>query len=156
MGASPGEQTAVEAVFREQGDRMWRTLRLATGNSDVASEAVAEAFAQLIARGSDIRDPAAWAWRSAFSIAAGEMKRRGRDRPLPEDLPARAPELLVDLERALRTLSHHQRVSILLADYAGWSHSEIARIIHSTPAAVAVHVHRARRRLKGILEVHDA
>jgi RNA polymerase sigma-70 factor (ECF subfamily) len=146
---------AIEAIYREHGDRLWRALRLATASEDVASEVLAEAFAQLIARGVAIRDPGAWVWRSAFKIAAGEMQRRGRHDPLPQELPVESPELLVDLERALRTLSPHQRTAVILAEYAGWSHMEIARTLHSTPAAVGVHVHRARRRLRALLEVRD-
>jgi hypothetical protein len=30
---------AVEAVYREQGDRLWRAIRLATGNSEIANDA---------------------------------------------------------------------------------------------------------------------
>ena len=48
---------------------------------DIASEALSEAFAQLIARGAAVHDPASWVWRSAFRIARGEMQRRGRDEP---------------------------------------------------------------------------
>ena len=150
-----GQRTAVEAVYRQQRERLWRALRLVTGSSDIASEALSEAFAQLIARGAAVHDPASWVWRSAFRIARGEMQRRGRDEPLIEELPVEAPEPLVDLLRGLSTLTPHQRTSVVLADYAGWTHAEIARALRSTPAAVAVHVHRARRRLRAFLEERD-
>jgi len=148
-------ETTIEAVYREHGARMWRALRLATGSPDVASEALAEAFAQLIARGPGVRDPVAWVWRAGFKLAAGEMQRRGRSVELSDELPADAPESLVDLDRALLMLTRHQRTAVVLADYAGWSHGEIASILGSTPGAVAVHVHRARRKLKSLLEEHD-
>jgi RNA polymerase sigma-70 factor, ECF subfamily len=149
-------RAALEAVYLEHGARLWRALVLFTGSADVASEAVAEAFAQLIARGSAVKDPAAWIWRSAFRIASGEMQRRRLLDPLPDELSFDAPEPLIDLSRALMALTVHQRTSIVLADYAGWSHADIARLLRSTPAAVAVHVHRARRRLRTLLEVDDA
>jgi RNA polymerase sigma-70 factor (ECF subfamily) len=147
---------AIESLFRTQSPKLWRALRLATGSPDVASEAVADAFAQLIARGSAVRDPAAWVWRAGFKIAKGELQRRSRAVQLPENLPRDAPEPLVDLEVALRALTTHQRTAVVLADYAGWSHAEIAEILGSTSAAVAVHVHRARRRLRAMLEEDDA
>jgi RNA polymerase sigma-70 factor, ECF subfamily len=150
-----GQRTAIETVYRQQGDRLWRALRLAMGSSDVATDAVAEAFAQLIARGPDVRDPVGWVWKAAFRIAAGEMKRRVRDAALAEDLPIDAPEPLVDLERGLRELTPHQRAAVVLAEYAGWTHAEIARALRSTPAAVAVHVHRARKRLRVLMEERD-
>lgn len=149
-------RAALEGVYLEHGDRLWRALVLATGSSDIAAEAVAETFAQLIARGPAVKDPAAWIWRSAFRIASGEMQRRRLLDPLPDELPFDAPEPLIDLSRALRTLTPHQRTAVVLADYAGWGHADIARLLGSTPAAVAVHVHRARRRLRALLEVDDA
>lgn len=129
---------AIEAVYRHEADRLWRALRLATGSGDVASEIVSEAFAQLLARGSVVHDARAWLWRSAFKIAAGEMQRRRRYGCSFEELPADAPEPLVDLERALGVLTPHQRTAIVLAECGGWRHSEIARVLGSTPAAVAV------------------
>jgi len=57
----------LERVYREQGPKMQRALLLFTGDRDVADDAVAEAFAQALARGSEMRShPAGFgAWRSA-------------------------------------------------------------------------------------------
>jgi RNA polymerase sigma-70 factor (ECF subfamily) len=55
---------------------MWRALYAYAGDPEVASDAVSEAFAQALRRGSAIRELDRWVWRSAFRIAAGEMKRR--------------------------------------------------------------------------------
>jgi hypothetical protein len=41
--AATGE---VEAVYRQDGDRLWRSVYAFAGNEEVASAAVAEAFAQ--------------------------------------------------------------------------------------------------------------
>jgi hypothetical protein len=52
---------------------------------EVASDAVAEAFAvPALWRGR--RDLPAWVWRSAFRIAAGELKRRTITDRIPEGL----------------------------------------------------------------------
>jgi RNA polymerase sigma-70 factor, ECF subfamily len=136
-----------ETTFREQGPRLWRSLLLSSGDREVASDAVAEAFAQLLARGPDVRDPAAWVWRAAFKIAAGQMKERASvDSRLP-DVAVDQPESVTDLLRALATLSASQRTAVVLADYAGYRHREIATIVGSTAGAVAVQAHRGRRRL---------
>ena len=66
----------LEAVYRQDGDRLWRALYAFAGNEDVASDAVAEAFAQALRRGAAIRDKRSWVWRSAFRLASGELKRR--------------------------------------------------------------------------------
>ena len=72
--ASP--QDAVERVWREHGPKLWRSLTAFTGDADLASDAMAEAFAQALGRGNDIHQADRWIWRSAFLIAKGELKRR--------------------------------------------------------------------------------
>lgn len=146
----------LERLYREQGARLWRSITLSTGSRDVADDAVAEAFAQAIARGDAIHDPAAWIWRAAFRIAAGELKERSMAGLTTIQDSEDAPEPVVDLVRALATLTPHQRTAVVLADYAGYPHREIARILGSSVSAVGVHVHRARRRLRRLLEAGDA
>jgi RNA polymerase sigma-70 factor, ECF subfamily len=151
-GMSGGTETALEALFRQEASRLWRSLFLSTGDGEVAGDAVAEAFAQALGRGDELRDPRAWVWRVAFRIASAEMGTRRRADP-PGDVEGayEMPESLVDLVRALQRLTAHQRASIVLHGYAGYSHREVAALIGSTPAAVAVHIHRARRRLRTML-----
>jgi DNA-directed RNA polymerase specialized sigma24 family protein len=50
---------SVELLFRDDADRMWRAVLAFAGDPDIASESVAEAFAQALRRGSALRDPAA-------------------------------------------------------------------------------------------------
>jgi RNA polymerase sigma factor (sigma-70 family) len=146
----------LERVYREHGERLWRAVLLAAGSREVADDAVAEAFAQALRRGQAVRDPAAWVWRAAFRIAAGELKERGVVETLAVEPTAGMAEPFVDLWRALATLPRMQRASVVLADYAGWSHREIAKALGSSVSAVGVHVHRARRRLRHLLEDEDA
>jgi DNA-directed RNA polymerase specialized sigma24 family protein len=94
-------------------------------------------------------------WRTAFRIAAGELKRRRAQVPFDEDPVVGMPEPFVDLWRALALLPASQRAAVVLADFAGWSHREIAKGLGSSVSAVGVHVHRARKRLRELLEVSD-
>ena len=142
----PGE---IERLYRDQGDRMWRALLAYAGDPEVASDAVAEAFAQALRRGDAIRDPARWVWRTAFRIAAGMLKERRMVGPEQDiglsyemDLPAR------ELVEALRQLSPRQRASVVLHHAAGYPVREVAAILGSTPAAVKVHLMRGRDRLR--------
>ena len=147
-------ETAIESCYREQRERLWRSLLLFAGDPEVAGDALAEAFAQAIRRGDEIRDLAAWVWRTAFHVARGELKRRRAGVPLPE-LPVEMAEETVDLTRALAMLSPKQRASVVLRLYAGYSAKETAAIIGSTPAAVGVHLKRARARLRDLLKEDD-
>ena len=145
----------LESVYREHGARLWRSVFLASGSREVADDAVAEAFAQALRRSRALRDPAAWVWRTAFRIAAGELKERGRMTTFTNEPVSGMPEPFVDLWRALAQLPLKQRASVVLADYAGWSHREIAKALGSSVSAVGVHVHRARKRLRDLLEEED-
>ena len=90
-------------LYQDEGSRLWRAVFAYGGDAEVASDAVAEAFAQCIRRGDEVRDPRAWVWRSAFRIAAGELKERGRQQELgTEDRPHEIPEEVGDLMNADR------------------------------------------------------
>jgi RNA polymerase sigma-70 factor (ECF subfamily) len=147
---------AVERSYRKQAERLWRALVLFCGDRDVASDAVSEAFAQAIVRGPSIEDVDRWVWRSAFNIARGELKRRGRLTPGVIDLPTEVPIDTVDIVRALAKLTPKQRASIVLHHYAGYSTRETAEIIGSTAGAVGMHLSRGRARLQALLgESHE-
>jgi RNA polymerase sigma-70 factor (ECF subfamily) len=145
----------IERLYREQGDRIWRGLLAFAGDPEVANDAVAEAFAQVLRRGDEVRDPERWIWRAAFRIAAGELKER---RKIVETVAAPAYEMdepARDLVVALGALSERQRASVVLHDAAGYSAREVAKIVGSTEAAVRVHLMRARRRLQELLKDDD-
>ena len=149
------EHEAVERVWIEQGPKLWRSLLAFTADTDVANDAMAEAFAQAMGRGPDIRDHARWIWRAAFRIAAGELQNRRREVELVQELPYDMPESTADLVRALWRLSPHQRAVIVLRHYAGMSSNEVGAILGIAPTTVRVHLMHARRRLRAELEEHD-
>lgn len=147
--AATGE---VEAVYRQDGGRLWRALYAFAGDEDVASDAVAEAFAQALRRGTAIRDVRSWVWRSAFRLAKGDLKRgsnllRG---PLPEGAvhDAHPDEQLLD---ALRELTPQQRAVIVLHYYVDCPVREIARRTGINPLAVRAHLSRGRKHLRVLL-----
>ena len=149
--AAVDARAGFERLYREEGDRLWSAVLAYAGDRDVASDAVAEAFAQAIRRGDAIRQPIAWIWRAAFRIAAGELKRR-------RDHSSRVPERSYEMDdvggsilQAVATLSERQRAAVALHYYADRSLKDTARIMGTSAAAVGVHLHRARRRLRDIL-----
>ncbi len=145
---------SLEGLYRRDGDGLWRAVLMYAGDPEVASDAVAEAFAQALRRGEALRDPGRWVWRAAFRIAAGELKRRRSIVGAPEE-PSSDAVLPVILREALRMLSPKQRAAVVLHHYAGYPVRDVARIIGSTSSAVGVHLHRARERLRLLLEDHD-
>ncbi|MDP9226839.1 MAG: sigma-70 family RNA polymerase sigma factor [Actinomycetota bacterium] len=147
---------SIERVYREHGPRIWRGVYAYCRDPDLATDAVAEAFAELLRRGDGVRDPAAWAWRTAFRVAAGALKERRRMSNEMPDRSAEMDESPVDLMRALARLSPKQRGALVLHYYAGYPVRDIARILDSTSSAVKVHLSTGRKRLRLILEADDA
>lgn len=145
----------LEGLYRRDGARLWRAVMMYSADREVASDAVAEAFAQALQRGVAIRDPDRWVWRAAFRIAAGELKRRRQTAVLDRREPPPDPELPIVLREALAVLSPKQRAAVILHHYAGYPVRDVARIIGSTSSAVGAHLHRGRERLRRLLEGTD-
>jgi RNA polymerase sigma-70 factor (ECF subfamily) len=146
----------LEALYREQAPHLWRALLAYAGDGEVASDALAETFAQAIARGDAIERPEVWVWRVAFRIAAGELKDRRRRLPMMGvergyEMPDPVPELIT----ALAKISPNQRLAVVLHDYADRPTHEIAEILGASRATVHVHLSSGRRRLRALMEDDD-
>jgi RNA polymerase sigma-70 factor, ECF subfamily len=142
----------LERLYLEQGARMWHAVLAFAGDPEVASDAVAEAFAQALRRGEEIRDAERWIWRTMFRVAAGELKARSRSVPMTIERTYEMEEPARELVAALSRLSERQRAAVVLHHAAGYPIREVAAIVGSTPAAVKVHLMRGRRRLRELLE----
>ena len=151
------EAQAVETVFREDGDRMWRTLFVFSGDPDIASDAVAEAFAQALRRGAAIRDVRRWVWRAAYRVASGDLKQRSViDRGPVPDVAAAQEGIDLELLGALRRLTPQQRTVLTLFYYVDCPVREIARRTGLNALAVRAHLSRGRKRLREVLGEEDA
>jgi RNA polymerase sigma-70 factor, ECF subfamily len=148
------ETSDVEGLYREHRDRLWRSVYLFAADREIATDAVAEAFAQALRRGDAIRDPLRWVWRAAFRIAAGELKRRS-DAPAVRTEPAHDLPTDPSLAEALRRLTSRERQAVVLRYYADRSLREIAATTGSTFPAVGMLLTRARRKLRALLEDDD-
>ncbi len=145
----------LDELYKLHAERLWRAVFAYTGDREVTNDAVAEAFAQCLRRGKDVRYPKAWLWQAAFHVAAGEMNRRGTLSELREDLGYEMPEKAWALLAALGSLPSRQRAVLVLYYYAGYRTGEIASIVGSSTATVRVHLSRGRKRLRQLLEEDD-
>jgi RNA polymerase sigma-70 factor (ECF subfamily) len=146
----------VEAVYRADAERLWRAVYAFTGDAEIASDAVAEAFAQVLNRGAAVRDPAAWTWRTAFRISAGVLKARSTAGAEPPTLGEHVdtygdPDLLA----ALRQLPDAQRAAVILFYYADLPIRDIAARLDTNSLAVRANLSRGRSRLRQLLGDHD-
>jgi DNA-directed RNA polymerase specialized sigma24 family protein len=84
------------ALYREVGPQLWRAILVyAGGRREVADDAVGEAFARAIESDGVIRRPFPWLYRTAFRIAAAELRRE--EAPFPRSRPGSTTPPLVRL-----------------------------------------------------------
>lgn len=149
-------QSDIEALYRADADRLWRAIYAFAGDAEIASDAVAEAYAQLLNRGNAVRDPAAWVWRAAFRISRGELKSRRHAIDPPRD-PASHVDAYADddLLSAVRALPDGQRAAVILFYYADLPIRQIADRLGTNGLAVRANLSRGRRRLRQLLGDRD-
>ena len=140
-----------DAIYREAGARLWRSLYAYTaGEREIAQEALAEAFARAMERDGQIRNPVPYLYRTAFRIAAAEMRRARRVAPEPAP-SVTDPEGAADLLAALRRLTPGQRAAVFLHYQADLPVREVATLMGTSAAVVKVHLSQGRKRLRVLL-----
>ena len=72
------------------------------------------------------------------------------------DVGVTLPDPAFDLVAALHQLTEQQRACVVLCDLAGHAAPEAARLLGTTAATVRVQRMRRPRRLRDLLEDHDA
>lgn len=153
---------SVEAIYRADAERLYNALCAFGGDPDVAGDAVAEAYAQLLHRGSAVSNPVSWTWRAAFRIAAGTLKARRAEEARQSDGTSESSHPLAadsygdpDLVAALRRLPDNQRAAVVLYYYLDLPIRQIADRLGSNSLAVRANLSRGRRRLRKLLGDHD-
>lgn len=130
--------------------------------ADVAQEALLRAW-RALPRFRGEASFGTWLHRITVNTAWTLRKRARRHaaEPLETDvedrglLPERAGELAetrAGLRRALAALTPGQRAVVVLRDVYGWSNAETARELGITEITAKVRLHRARLRLRTLLE----
>ena len=160
-----GDRVAFEDLVRLTHRRVYTlAYRLVKDRND-AEDVAQEAYLRIFRGLAGFREEAAfetWMHRIVANCAMTHLRKRGRFGDLLRDedgpdlpQPDRAQQLAVDrdeLTRGLAALPEGQRVTLLLKDVYGLSVREIATELGIEEGAVKVRVHRARRRLKDLLE----
>ena len=145
----------IEALYQADAGRLWRAVYAFAGDAEIASDAVAEAYAQLLRRGA-VRDPAAWVWRTAFQISRGALKARRLDVSIAvTDVDHTDAYVDHDLLTAVRRLPDGQRAAVILFYYADLPIRQIADRLGTNSLAVRANLSRGRRRLRELLGDHD-
>jgi len=153
--ASDRRRDTAFTEFFESVEQPLRSALVARFGADRGREGTAEAMA--------------WAWTNrdrlasidnplAYLFRVGQSRtRRWFTRPIPIDrsrLDLKVePWVEPALAEALRQLSRHQRVAVVLAHGFGWTHKEVGELLHISPSSVQNHVERGLAKLRGGLGV---
>jgi uncharacterized protein len=148
-----GDPAAFAALVERNRDRIEAVVERMVGGDaeDVVQEALLRAYLGL----SQLRDPArfdAWLCGIAVNLAKMRLRRRALERRLvAEPGPGggfEERELLELVRDAVNVLPARQRDVVLMHYIDGLSCDEIAALLGSSPGAVRVRLHRARRQLR--------
>ena len=142
-----GAQDRVEAVYRAVHPRLWRALLAYTGDTELASDAEAEAFAQVIRRGDAVEDVEAWVWRSAFRIASGLLASRSSHLG-DVDRSVSATPSMAEFLGLLSGLSAQQRACVALRYVGDYTSPEIGELLGTSAGTVRVQLNRAHAALR--------
>jgi RNA polymerase sigma-70 factor (ECF subfamily) len=141
----------------------------------VADDLIQETFLKIQNNLKDLKDPSklsSWIFRIAYNLCQDHFRQLKRSRKeeridqegiedFKESLIQKGPDIQKELEQRqmgecvqdqINLLPESMRTVLLLFDIMEFSHQEIADILGSTVKNVKVRLHRARKKLKPILE----
>lgn len=169
--ARSGDREAFSILAERHQHQVFTLAMRLTGDYDLAGDISQEALLRAWRGIGGFRGDArfsSWLYRITVNVAWTQLSRRRRTRHSPleavENLAATPtgfdhPELAFEaanlrgrLRRALLRLPQRSRVVVVLRDVYDWSHAQIAETLGISVSASKVRLHRARKRLRTILE----
>jgi RNA polymerase sigma factor (sigma-70 family) len=159
-----GGRARFDDFFREEHERLFKSLYFVTGSRADAEELMQDAFLRLWERWDridTIDDPTGYLFRVALN--GFRMRRRRaatairRAVPVPEIRDVfREAEMRADVRTLLLGCTPRQRAALVLVDLLGYPSEQAARILHVRPSTVRVLVSKGRRALQAREGARDA
>lgn len=171
--AQRGDSAAFDAIYRRHSARIYAVCLRIAGNTAEAEDLTQDAFLQVLRKIRSFRGESAfstWLHRIAVNLALMRLRRKtSREVPLEEttgeqsEAPTRKELVVPDLElagfvdrlhiqRAMAKLRPAQKLVVELHDIHGYQHNEIARMLDWTVGNSKSQLHRARTRLRKVLQ----
>jgi RNA polymerase sigma-70 factor (ECF subfamily) len=165
-GCLSGDLRAYEQLYTMHGARMKNLARNLLGNPMDAEDAVQETFLKVQRSIAGFRGQSSfvtWTYRILINTCYDARRSRLRKKeianddssesPRPEPRASVAhPSLRMALERALASLTRHQRDVFLLYEVEGFRHAEIAGMLEITETASKNTLFQAKKNLRQLLE----
>ena len=166
--ATNGDRRALDTLVERYSPRVNRLASQLMGDLEEARDAAQESLVKVCTRLKQFRGEAqfaTWLHRLVVNTCRDRMafQRVRRAEPLEldelaisEDPDPSSVAVLTDLRRdladALSRLSADQRIAVVLRDSFGLSYKEISRVARMPVGTAKCYVHRARARLRTLLE----
>lgn len=163
-----GDLRGYEQLYRLQGARMKNVARNILGTASEAEDAVQETFLKVQRSIASFRGQSSfvtWTFRvlvnTCYDLRRSKLRRKEHShdeqdedavkRPEPR-APVTHPSLRMALERALASLTRHQRDVFLLYEVEGFRHAEIAQMLEISETASKNTLFQAKKNLRSMLE----
>jgi RNA polymerase sigma-70 factor (ECF subfamily) len=155
-----GDPDAFGELVRRHRDRMWAVALRTTGNRELASDCVQDAFISAFRRASSYRGDAAvttWLHRIVVNACLDRLRRDKPTSTLPEhELADRrdahaSVDVRLDVRQALDRLPEGQRLALILVDMHGLSVSEAAQVLEVAEGTVKSRCSRGREAMAQLL-----
>ena len=166
--ATNGDRRALDTLVERYSPRVNRLASQLMGDLEEARDAAQESLVKVCTRLKQFRGEAqfaTWLHRLVVNTCRDRMAfqrvRRAEPLELDEHAVSEDPDpscvaMLTDLRRdladALSRLSADQRIAVVLRDSFGLSYKEISRVARMPVGTAKCYVHRARARLRTLLE----
>jgi len=143
----------------EFADSVYRFIRRNLKNDEQANDIVQDSFERLWRNVSDLEYPVvkSWLFSTSYHIMIDIIR---KDKRLTNLEPKHEQELIYEsqysdlneiLNKALDNLPEHQKTSVMLRDYEGYSYKEIGDITGLSEAQVKINIYRGRVALKNFI-----
>jgi RNA polymerase sigma-70 factor (ECF subfamily) len=166
-----GDGAAFGQLVTRYQDRLYNSLVHVVGSTDLAYDAVQDAFIQAYLKLSTFQRASGfytWLYRIAFNVAASRRRRqkpaasvdqaRDESGQEPADAGAAPGERLEQQERAVQVqdalarISEEHRAILVLREVDGCAYEEIAEILDVPVGTIRSRLHRARMQLRDQLK----
>jgi RNA polymerase sigma-70 factor (ECF subfamily) len=143
----------------EYADSVYRFIRANLKDEERANDIVQDSYEKLWRHVTEIEYPVAksWLFSAAYNNMIDIIRKEKRIVCLE---PAHENDMIYDsqysdlneiLHSALERLPEHQKTSVMLRDYEGYSYKEIGDITGQTEAQVKINIYRGRLSLKSFI-----
>jgi RNA polymerase sigma-70 factor (ECF subfamily) len=163
--AQNGDGVAFEQIYRENVGRVHAICLRIVVNAARAQELTQDVFVRAWKMIGTFRGESAfssWLYRLAVNVVLVDLRAKKRRTarvmvtndlsPYDRNNNITAPELTIDLERAIAALPEQARAVFVLHDVEGYQHGEIAALMGMAEGTSKAQLHRARKLLREALE----